>query len=559
MPISQKTENGPWRSIGTLFLGLIGTAVALLSMIGIYAFGYSVYYGERSREIEPIRTAGITVRNIYEQAIGGDLIETLSKDEKRIDLHALMLHLTNEARAEAGVPPVQMGTNPAAQMHAEAALAGCYSAHWDEWGLKSYHRYTLMGGQGASGENVLGSNYCIKPGENYAYIGPMHLEVKKAVQGWMESPGHQRTILDPNHTVLNTGIAHDKFNTVMVQLFDTDYVEYTIKPNIAPTETLEMSGTVHGATLDTENLVPVQVLYDPPLMPLNRGQLAGTYSLCQPRKIGYVVKPLTGGRFYPDPQVRYDIQTYQCVNPYEVPKDTPSTSGQRRGTRSVEASQSGQQYTTQNQDRDLENHRRPTGHGRRQLSRHRRPLTPSKSTWTRDIHNNPVGPTFSHRQTRTALRPVSFLGFRYPGRKPIQTPAVPITKTPIAIRCLRTPSQAQHFTRLDEKATTRTAPRPASPKTTTWPYEPKPQSCSSPTWCSSSPSCPSWRSSASAHTRWSSPTTGHSCPQPSNHSLSAHTLTSPCPQINNPLSGPPPSHAKTFRPSGPTWPRRRRP
>ena len=144
-------------------------------MIGIYAFGYSVYYGERSREIEPIRTAGITVRNIYEQAIGGDLIETLSKDEKRIDLHALMLHLTNEARAEAGVPPVQMGTNPAAQMHAEAALAGCYSAHWDEWGLKSYHRYTLMGGQGASGENVLGSNYCIKPGENYAYIGPMHL------------------------------------------------------------------------------------------------------------------------------------------------------------------------------------------------------------------------------------------------------------------------------------------------------------------------------------------------------------------------------------------------
>ena len=292
-------------------------------MIGIYAFGYSVYYGERSRGIEPIRTAGITVRNIYEQATGGDPIETLSKDEKRIDPHALMLHLTNEARAEAGVPPVQMGTNPAAQMHAEAALAGCYSSHWDEWGLKSYHRYTLMGGQGASGENVLGSNYCIKPGENYAYIGPMHLEVKKAVQGWMESPGHQRTILDPNHTVLNTGIAHDKFNTVMVQLFDTDYVEYTIKPNIAPTGTLEMSGTVHGATLDTENLVPVQVLYDPPLMPLNRGQLAGTYSLCQPRKIGYVVKPLTGGRFYPDPQVRYDIQTYQCVNPYEVPKDTP--------------------------------------------------------------------------------------------------------------------------------------------------------------------------------------------------------------------------------------------
>ena len=292
-------------------------------MIGIYAFGYpfayTVYHGEKAGTIGPIRTAGITVRNIYENTIGGNPIETLSTEQRQIDPHTFMLHLTNEARAEAGVPPVQMGTNPAAQMHAEAALAGCYSSHWDEWGLKPYQRYTLTGGQGTSGENVSGLDYCIKPEDNYIRIGPLNLDVKKTVQGWLESPGHQRNMLDPNHTALNTGIAHDTFNTVMVQLFDSDYVEYTTKPSITPTGTLEMSGTVYGANLNIGRTVPVQILYDPPPIPLTRGQLASTYALCQPVKIGYLVRPLTGGRFYTDPTIRQDFQTYECVDPYEIP------------------------------------------------------------------------------------------------------------------------------------------------------------------------------------------------------------------------------------------------
>ena len=60
---------------------------------------------------------------------------------RHMELKELMLRLTNERRAQARVPPLRLAHNPAAQLHAEASLAGCYSAHWDRWGLKPNHRY----------------------------------------------------------------------------------------------------------------------------------------------------------------------------------------------------------------------------------------------------------------------------------------------------------------------------------------------------------------------------------------------------------------------------------
>ena len=41
-----------------------------------------------------------------------------------------MLEVINEERRNAGVPEVTPGDHRAAQLHAEAALAGCFSSHW---------------------------------------------------------------------------------------------------------------------------------------------------------------------------------------------------------------------------------------------------------------------------------------------------------------------------------------------------------------------------------------------------------------------------------------------
>ncbi|MYA49552.1 MAG: CAP domain-containing protein [Chloroflexi bacterium] len=246
--------------------------------------------------------------------------------QRHLALKELMVQLTNEQRAGAGVPPVRLGSNGAAQLHAEAALQGCYSSHWDQWGLKPNHRYTLSGGTGADGENGRGSDYCIASNQGYRPIDDMHREIGNAIKGWMASPGHRRNLLDPAHTILNVGIAHDQFNVMLVQHFSSDYVSYTTKPTINSEGVLTLQGEVSGATLNIVDTVNVSIAYDVPPTRLTRGQLAYTYSLCNPVSVGYVVEPLLPGWSFSTPDVRTDSQVVRCVDPYQTPADRPAPS-----------------------------------------------------------------------------------------------------------------------------------------------------------------------------------------------------------------------------------------
>lgn len=76
-----------------------------------------------------------------------------------------MLELINLERAKVGAPPVVLGDNIAAQLHAESALENCFTGHWGVDGLKPYMRYSLAGGYQSNGENASGLSYCIKAGE----------------------------------------------------------------------------------------------------------------------------------------------------------------------------------------------------------------------------------------------------------------------------------------------------------------------------------------------------------------------------------------------------------
>ena len=76
-------------------------------------------------------------------------IHLRNRDEKEY-----LLELLNRAREEAGVPPVRLGRNIAAQVHAEEALERCFAGHWDGRGLKPYMRYSLVGGYQPGRENV---------------------------------------------------------------------------------------------------------------------------------------------------------------------------------------------------------------------------------------------------------------------------------------------------------------------------------------------------------------------------------------------------------------------
>ena len=73
-----------------------------------------------------------------------------------------MLELINDERRNVGVPPVVLGDNAAAQIHAEYALGNCFASLFGDSTASNPTCAThLAGGYQANGENGHGSDYCI--------------------------------------------------------------------------------------------------------------------------------------------------------------------------------------------------------------------------------------------------------------------------------------------------------------------------------------------------------------------------------------------------------------
>ena len=277
------------------------------------------------------RTASEEIQRIYQeirQLIGLDnppgqsSQEALLPPAERHHQHkAYMLELINTERIKAGVPPVTLGNNIAAQLHAESSLANCFSSHWGLDGLKPYMRYSLAGGYQANAENVSGLDYCIKEQEGYQHIDSIETEIREAMEGLMDSPGHRRNILNKWHRKANIGLAWDKYNFSAVQHFEGGYVEYDRPPEIS-SGTLSLSGRgTNGLHFSGKQDLGLQLYYDPPPHPLTRGQVSRTYCSGLGLQIAAFRYPLTGNRFWTENQ---STKTHSsCPDPYDVPPDAP--------------------------------------------------------------------------------------------------------------------------------------------------------------------------------------------------------------------------------------------
>ena len=238
---------------------------------------------------------------------------------RHLDSKQYMLELINRERAEAGVLPVVLGDNYAAQMHAEASLANCISSHWGPDGLKPYMRYSLAGGHQSNGENVAGRDYCVKDGDGYLAIRSVKEEVGELMEAWMASPGHRRNLLYRTHRKVNIGLTWDHYNIHAVQHFEGDFVELGSSPALQG-GVLSMSGSMkNGALFDHDHYIDVQIFYDPPPRPLTRGQLSRTYCYSLGLPVAYVREPAAAGRVYTDDKVSFEYNP--CPDPYDVPGD----------------------------------------------------------------------------------------------------------------------------------------------------------------------------------------------------------------------------------------------
>lgn len=236
---------------------------------------------------------------------------------RHIDLKQFMLDLINEARVDAGVSPVVLGDNIAAQLHAEESLANCFSSHWGMDGLKAYMRYSLAGGYQYNAENVSGFDYCIKAADGYRAISNFRENVRNAMEGLMNSSGHRRNILNMWHKKVNIGLARDMYNSKVVQHFEGDYVEYDRLPSIR-NGMLSFSGTAkNGVAFGEERDLGVYLYYDPPTHNLTRGQVSRTYCLSSGMQVAGFLWPLSGGRRWT--QDEFSTTYSPCPDPYDFP------------------------------------------------------------------------------------------------------------------------------------------------------------------------------------------------------------------------------------------------
>ena len=233
-----------------------------------------------------------------------------------------MLELINEERAEAGVQPVTLGDNIAAQLHAESSLANCTSSHWGVDGLKPYMRYSLAGGYQSNGENGSGSDYCIKASDGYRTLGNVHSEVREIMEGLMSSPGHRRNILDKWHKKVNIGLAWDRYNIVGYQHFEGGYVEFDKLPGIT-NNILSISGhAINELKFSDKQELGLQLFYDPLPHSLTRGQVSRTYCYDSGLQIAEFRYPLTGNSYWLEDE--YTRTDQSCPDPYDVSPSAPA-------------------------------------------------------------------------------------------------------------------------------------------------------------------------------------------------------------------------------------------
>jgi len=220
-----------------------------------------------------------------------------SDDQAEIFQYAL--DLINSDRAAAGLSPVVLGTNAAAQIHAQDMFDYYYIAHWGTDGLKPYMRYTLEGGLNYEMENSAYSGWydtSIDP-DTYADID-VKQQIYDLEYAMMNDDGptwgHHDNILNSLHTKVNLGIVYDNKRVALVQQFEGDYVEFYQPPVINGT-TLSLTGRLLEGTLQN-----VQICFDEYPEAINATALVNgpyhSYSLGD--RIAYLVPPPPPGQYY---------------------------------------------------------------------------------------------------------------------------------------------------------------------------------------------------------------------------------------------------------------------
>ncbi len=245
---------------------------------------------------------------------GGQRLSTSALDE----LRGFALDLVNRDRADHGLPPVAMGSNPAAQLHADDMLTYEYLGHWWVDGRKPYMVYTSTGGTSYVAENAAIDGWTSSRWREsscdallVACTLPVPDEaVRDAEQAMMYDDahadwGHRDNILRATHRSVSFGIAWNGRLLTLVQHFEGGDVEGS-RLELTRDGVLSLSLRKRAPGIELANVV--SVYYDPvpevrtpaEIGALDRYCVGGGFTTECAEPVVRVLAPPGAGRFYPD-------------------------------------------------------------------------------------------------------------------------------------------------------------------------------------------------------------------------------------------------------------------
>ena len=255
---------------------------------------------------------------------------TLTYVEKLAQWRAYLLNLLNGSREKAELSAVTLGNNEAAQKHVEAMLEHGFAGHRGLDGLMPHMRYTLAGGTNGVSENTSGFI-----GIKEADWGPQYRKrgwresLNKVHQGFLNSSGHRKTVLDKWHRKVSLGIACNAYTCSVVQNFEGGYVEFTSPPNISRAGVLTFAGKFEGGF----TMSNVQVWHHQTPHDLTLGQLDATYSYnVWQEPATFIIEPAPPGTYYSVTNLLPSSYTWSSgVDPYSISPKAPRNSSSALG------------------------------------------------------------------------------------------------------------------------------------------------------------------------------------------------------------------------------------
>lgn len=234
------------------------------------------------------------------------------------DLVQHALDIINEDRADYGLPPVELDTNQAAQVHAEDVFDTKQISHWTTNGEKPYMTYTRYGGEGNVQQNVAIAGFSASQYQecrtnilvDCERIEPLStIEELEYEMMYNDkeccNDGHRNNILDPHHTHVSIGIVYDEYYLAFVQNFENNYgLDVSVN-----------NGQVRiTGELPEGELEQVNIYYDE--MPSNEAyeQNKQLLSYSAGELVAVVVKPLPLGYYYETPEDYSLIQANRWGN-----------------------------------------------------------------------------------------------------------------------------------------------------------------------------------------------------------------------------------------------------